>query len=194
MINTRACSDWRVFALLTQSHTQVRPQLVDFSVSSAARMEFLWYLSPLFSYTNDVLINQISVVMNVTQTYFSTAQHPKNWPFCNGVWRALMFVGFFRENYLLAIAEYIMVISRLPPLCEGKHLKVNELGPNIFLAQEWGNHSIPRTQMISWFSVAWFSLCSACNTGYGMILRTSAELTHTRRNRPNTCKDRNHDD
>ena len=58
-------------------------------------------------------MNQISIAMNVTLTN-------------------MLFVGFFCEIYLLAIAKYIMVIPACPH-CAGEapdeKVKINKLGP-----------------------------------------------------------------
>ena len=81
------------------SHTKLLtlgPNSLIISFSSAACMDFLrCNLSPLFlfSHTNDIVTNLISVAMNLTLTnMFSTAQHSKE-PFCNGVWRALILLA-----------------------------------------------------------------------------------------------------
>ena len=102
------------------------------SYSSAARMDFLQCnLSPifLFSRTNDIKTNLISVAMNVTLiNTFSTAQHPKE-PFCNGIQRALILLvscllGSFVRNW--EAPDYKLKINELRPytvlLCQASDL------------------------------------------------------------------------
>ena len=99
----------------------IRPQFVDywFLISRSIGFSAIEFIIIIF--INDVVMYWISVAMNVTLTCFSTAWHPK-WPFCNGVWRALILLasyllGSFMRNVCFLFTNYIMVIPLPVPHC-----------------------------------------------------------------------------
>ena len=88
------------------------------------------FITIIFSHTNDVVTNLISVVMNVMliNMFFHCTASKRTllqWRMASANPPGIIFVGFFGEKYLLGIAKCIMVIPACPHCVQGKHLMRN---------------------------------------------------------------------